>query len=111
MISIVKKDNTYMYEVANNFLSIDTKYDDENLSYLPTFPKISEQKSFSYNQWLDMFQNEIDEIAEEYIDFCHDISNKKGFKCQFNKQEFKEKLKKEIYKSSYNRFKYYQDLI
>jgi hypothetical protein len=107
MIPIIKNNN-------NNIL-----FEISNKKYIPVSnqlihqlkPQISTTKQLHYNQWLHKFNHEIDSIINEYIEFLNYITTQKNLVYSLNINEFNSQLKKIIYNNSFNRFKYYQELI
>jgi hypothetical protein len=65
----------------------------------------------SYNQWLEHFWEEAEDIINQYEDFILETCNKYGMICTANHKEFRERMAKLIYKTSMNRYKYYAAII
>jgi len=107
MIQLIRKNNTLMFEIDN---SLNCERDYTGIQSIPQ-PVIKKENVLTYNSWLDAFEMEVDDIIDEYIEFIYEISYLKGYNCIFNRDQFSLALKELIYKTSYNRFKYYQCLI
>jgi hypothetical protein len=80
-------------------------------NYCLIIPRISKNNQLSYDNWLLKFNNELNNIIEEYIKFFNYITKQKGLVYSLNINELNTQLKKLIYYNSYNRYKYYQELI
>jgi hypothetical protein len=105
MIPIIKNNNKILFEISNKNKCI------QNQLIPQIKPQISTTKQLHYNQWLHKFNHEIDSIINEYIEFLNYITTQKNLVYSLNINEFNSQLKKIIYNNSFNRFKYYQELI
>ena len=78
---------------------------------MPKIPIVPNKNILTYNEWSEIFSEDIQNIINEYIDFIKEISIKKNLCSTLRVINFKEALKKLIYQNSQNKYKYYLDLI
>lgn len=107
MLSILKQDKNTVFEYD---YPVTTRKKDEY--YSSALPKpFTNKDQISYNEWLDMFSTEIDNIVSDYIEIVTSALMNEGYQCSMNIEEIKKNLAHLFYKSSYSRYKYYKKLI
>jgi predicted RNA methylase len=112
MIPIIKKNNILLFEVSNNFSFQNTPSTSE--VYKNNYPKLllsNKNKIICFDIWKQMFEDEVQDIINEYIEFITEISIINNYHVIINIQEFTNALRKIIYDSSMNKYKYYQCFI
>lgn len=78
---------------------------------MPKIPIVSNKNILTFKEWSEIFSDDIQCIINEYIDFIKEISIKKNLSSTLKVINFQEELKKLIYQTSQNKYKYYLDLI
>jgi hypothetical protein len=78
---------------------------------MPKIPIVPNKNILTFNEWSDIFSEDIQCIINEYIDFIKEISTKKNLCSTLRVINFQEALKKLIYQTSQNKYKYYLELI
>lgn len=74
-------------------------------------PIVPNKNILTFHEWSEIFSEDIQNIINEYIDFITEISNKKNLCSALRIINFQEALKKLIYQTSQNKYKYYLELI
>lgn len=118
MIPIIKKNNNLLFEVSDDFCfndSKEVKYKDDKLicskNIIPIISSFNQNKIISFNTWKEIFEDEIKDIINEYIEFITEISLSNDYNVVININDFTTTLEKIIYNCSMNRYKYYQSFI
>lgn len=81
------------------------------MSRIQKIPIVPNKNILTYNEWSEIFAEDIQDIINEYILFIKEISNKNKMCSALKLINFQEALKKLIYQTSQNKYKYYLDLI
>jgi hypothetical protein len=107
MLCLTKKNNSIVYEYEK-------KHSCQNINrmspnYIPI--RINKKTCISYDSWLYYFSEEIDVLVEYYINMFISICHRNGKICSFDIEKLKSELTYKIYKTSFNRYKYYRALI
>lgn len=80
-------------------------------SYIPPpfIPKVKD--IITFNEWISRYGDDVDDIIDEYIVMFRDACLTHGYACSLNVDKIREKMYHLFYKTSFNRYKYFQDLI
>ncbi len=108
MISMISEnsDNDVLYGVNN------MKYEFVPPYEIPLYPKLSHSKCWiKFDDWLLKYGDDVDDIIDAYIHHIRDVCAFNELGCIMNTTNIREKMYHLIYKTSMNRYKYYQDLV